>query len=176
MAHYACRNGHAWEGKSSLSRKFHSSELRCPECGSQNEPGMKSRARSESPAVAEAHTRFSELVTEWPCWAKSHRSGHRCWGPVDPHHLVPAEWIRRTFADLPDDDLALILYEPVIGAPVCRAYHEALENRSEVIAWHELDDEAKIFCRRIDEQYPGHQSMYERLKLESPAGVSTDAA
>ncbi len=176
MANYACRNGHTWEGKSSLSKRFHPSELRCPECGSQNEPKMKARSRSEPPVVAEAHTRFSELVTEWPCWAKSHRRDHRCWGPVDPHHLVPAEWIRRTFADLPDDDLALILYEPVIGAPVCRAFHEALENRSEVIAWHELDDEAKLFCQRIDEQHPGHQSMYERLKVESPAGVSTDAA
>lgn len=184
MANYNCRNDHAWKGKSSLSPGFHPSETRCPECGEAAEPKMKQGGGRngiqavESPEIAEAHTRFSQLVTEWPCWAKTHRPGHRCWGPVDPHHLVPASWIRHTFSDLPDDELALILYEPVIGAPVCRAYHEALENRSEVIAWHELDDEAKLFCKRIDERYPGHQSMYERLKLESPVreAVSTDVA
>ncbi len=175
MANYSCREGHTWQGKSSLSRGFHPSEMRCPDCGCPSEPKLKQTSgrnavqATESPAVAEAHTRFSDLVTEWPCWAKTNRRGHRCWGPVDPHHLVPASFIRRTFADLPDDELALILYEPVIGAPLCRAFHEAVENRSEVIAWHELDDEVKLFCKRIDEKHPGHQSMYERLKLESPA-------
>jgi hypothetical protein len=177
MAHYACRHGHEWTGLSNLSRKFHPGELDCPECGLRAEPKLKQSTDRrnglqavEHPAVAEAHDRFTRLVTEWECWAIDHRPGHRCWprGQRDPHHLVPADWIRRTFADLPPDELALILYEPVIGASACRQFHAELEDRNDVILLHELDDAVRLFCQKIDRKYPGHQSMAARLEVESP--------
>ncbi len=177
MARYHCPNGHTWQGRSSLSPQFSPAELRCPTCGAAAEPKLRQSGgrrnalqAAEPPVIAEAHRRFTALVTEWPCWARTHRPGHRCWGPVDPHHLVPAAWIRQTFSDLPDDELAAILYEPAIGAPLCRAFHDAVETRAEVIHWHELDDECKLFCQRVDERYPGRPSMLERLRLESPVG------
>jgi hypothetical protein len=55
MANYACRNGHTWEGKSSLSRGFHPSETRCRECGAQADPKMKARSKSEPPVVDERY-------------------------------------------------------------------------------------------------------------------------
>lgn len=177
MARYHCRNDHEWTGKSSLSKSFTPGELTCPECGERAEPKLQQSSDRrnavqavEAPVVAEAHRRFTALVCEWPCWAIAHRPGHRCWPPghVDPHHLIPADWIRRTFADLPPDELAVILYEPVLGAPVCRDFHDALERRSEVILLHELDDEVRLFCQKVDERYPGRPSMLARLELESP--------
>lgn len=179
MASYSCRNGHAWKGKSSLSRGFHPGELRCPECGSSFKQGAgrpNGVQAAESSVLAEAHERFSALVTESPCFladriaGQPRRPDHRCWpaGSRDPHHLVPASWVKATFRDLPDVDLADILYAPIIGAPLCRVGHEAVEARTDFIYWHELDDEAKEFCRRIDEKYPGRPSMLARLELESP--------
>lgn len=182
MANYSCRNGHTWEGKSNLSCNFHPGELRCPECGEGAEPKMKQSAgrngvqAAESRILTDAHTRFTCLVSESPCFladriaGKPRRPGHRCWpaGMRDPHHLVPANWIRATFGELPDVELGDILYAPIIGAPLCRVGHDAVEARTEFIYWHELDDEAKEFCRRIDEKYPGRPSMLARLELESP--------
>lgn len=172
MGWQSCPSGHRWRTCFQPSPR----ELFCKECGEGAVPALKAASNrrnalqvAEAPVVADAHLRFTQLVTEWPCWAKENRRGHICWGDIDPHHLVPAGFIRSAFSDLRPDEMAEILYEPVLGAPVCRSFHEALENRSEVIHWHELDDEVKLFCKRIDERFPGHQSMLARLELESPA-------
>jgi hypothetical protein len=183
MANYRCSNGHTWTGKSSLSKGFNPGELLCPKegCGLPNE-GMKSQSggsslrKAEPPILAEAHTRFTQLVTEWPCFftdsvnRELRRPGHQCWPRRhrDPHHLIPASWIKEHFGDLPAVDLADILYAPDIGVPLCRRAHEAVENRSDFIYWDELDPELLDFCRRIDAKYPGRPSLLERLKLESP--------
>jgi hypothetical protein len=176
---HTCENGHEWKSRFQPAP----SELRCPECGEYAQPKLKARnagpglrAQAESPTVAAAHERFTELVTEWPCWAKAHRRDHRCWGPIDPHHLVPASWIKSTYGQLPSELLAEILYAPIIGAPLCRKAHEAVESRSLIIAWHELDDELKVFCRTLDERYPQLPSMLARLQLESPSESSGRAA
>lgn len=181
MANYACRNGHAWQGKSSLSAGFSPAELRCPECGAGAEPKLKQSSgrrnavqAGESPVIAEAHARFTALVTEWPCWftdrveGKRRRPDHRCWGRRDPHHLIPASFIREHFGDLPDPELADILYAPIIGVPLCRAAHEAVERRSDYVYWHELDPELIDFCQRMDRRYPDRSSLTARLRLESP--------
>jgi hypothetical protein len=176
MANYDCRNGHTWIARSNLSRGFSPAELRCPEdgCGLPAEPKLKASrsggglSKPESRVLTDAHTRFSTLVTEWPCWFKEHRRGHSCWGDLDPHHLVPASWIKDTFRDLPDVDLGDILYAPIIGTPLCRKAHEAVENRSEHIYWHDLDPELIEFCKRVDAKHPGRPSMLSRLQLESP--------
>jgi hypothetical protein len=188
MANYRCPKGHTWEGKSNLSKHFTPGELLCPEegCGLQNE-GLKSngggsslRAAPEPAVIAEAHARFSQLVTEWPCFfadkvdGKRRRPDHECWPHRhrDPHHLIPATWIREHFGDLPDPELGDILYAPIIGVPLCRRAHEAVENRTEFIYRDELDAELLDFCRRIDRRYPGRPSLLERLHLESPARSS----
>lgn len=171
MGKQTCPSGHTWKTKFQASPR----ELFCRECGERALPSLRAkssgpglRAEAESPTLAEAHARFTQLVCEWPCWARENRPGHKCWGDIDPHHLVPASWIRQTYGTLPSELLAAILYAPILGAPVCRAFHEALENRSEVIAWHELDDELKVFAHRVDESYPGLPSFMARLELESP--------
>lgn len=177
MGKHSCENGHEWKSRFQPAP----SELRCPDCGEYAQPKLKAKSTGyglrapESPTVAAAHERFTELVTEWPCWAKAHRPGHICWGPVDPHHLVPASWIKSVFGSLPSELLAEILYAPVIGCPACRKFHDGLENRSEIILLHELDDEVRLFCKRIDEEYPGRPSMLARLELESPPARSEAA-
>jgi len=63
MANYACRHGHTWKGRSSLSAKFNPAELMCPECGSAADPkANRSGAGLSKPEpliIAEAHTRRS---------------------------------------------------------------------------------------------------------------------
>jgi hypothetical protein len=191
MANYRCSNGHTWKGKSSLSKGFNPGELLCPEegCGLPNE-GLKSNGSGssslrvvEAPVLAEAHDRFSQLVTEWPCFFTDTVNGkarrrderdpeldHRCWPHRhrDPHHLIPASWIKEHFCDLPDVELADILYAPDIGVPLCRKAHEAVEARTDFIYWDELDPELIDWCRRIEAKYPNRPSILERLKLESP--------
>lgn len=131
--------------------------------------GLGLTGKSESRAMADAHTRFSSLVCEWPCFFRGRRKGHSCWGGLDPHHLVPASWLRDTFHDLSDVELGDILYAPIIGVPLCRKAHEAVEARvSEFIYWDELEPECVAFCKGIDEKYPGRPSMLARLELESP--------
>lgn len=170
---FECRNGHRWKSESFQPRPW---ERMCPECNVPAEPSlMPSRGgnsgspqRRESAAERLARQEFNRLVCEWPCWAKDHRSGHVCRGPKDAHHLIPKSWIADTFGDLSQPALLEIKYAPIIGAPACRTFHVALENRSQLIHWHELDPERIEFCKRIDRKHPGHPSMLARLELESP--------
>jgi hypothetical protein len=169
---FRCHNDHEWKSKG-----FHAEpwEKFCPKCNLPAEPGLKaggggggSLARKESAAERLARQEFNRLVCEWPCWAKDHRQGHICRGPKDAHHLVPKSWIADTFGDLSEPALLEIKYAPIIGAPACRTFHEALENRSQIVYWHELDDELKESCKRIDEKHRARPSMLARLELESP--------
>jgi hypothetical protein len=182
MGKQVCSNGHEWKTRFQPSPR----ERWCPEdgCGLPAEPSLKAKhggpslSKPESRVLADAHTRFSILVCEWPCWFAERRDAHSCWGDIDPHHLVPASFIKEQFGTLPDPELADILYAPIIGVSLCRKAHEAVEKRvSQFIFWHELDPECKDFCRRIDRKYasrhPKPQSMLERLKLESPQKSKT---
>lgn len=169
---FECRNGHRWKSARFEPKPW---ERMCPHCDLPAESSLKASGegsgsirRRESAAERLARQEFNRLVCEWPCWAKDHRASHVCRGPKDAHHLVPKSWIAEMFGDLSEPALLEIKYAPIIGAPACRTFHEGLENRSQLIHWHELDDEAKEFCRRIDEKYPGRPSMLARLELESP--------
>lgn len=179
MGKQTCRNGHDWKSRFQPSP----AELRCPEpgCGLYAEPSLKAKSgghglqsEPESSVLAEAHGRFSTLVTEWPCFfadkvsGQRRRPGHHCWGDIDPHHLIPADFIRKYFGDLPDPELADILYAPIIGVALCRTAHEAVEARTDFIHWQELDPELVVFCVRMDKRYPERRSLLERLKVESP--------
>lgn len=176
---FHCRNKHDWESERFEAEPW---EKHCPDCGSPalsglsqkiNGPGL--RRDAESDVLAEAHARFSQLVKEWPCWfswkieGERRRPDHHCWGPRDPHHLIPASFIREHYGELPDIDLADILYDPIIGVPLCRKGHQEVEARTAYIYFDELDDELIEFCIRKDGQYPDCQSLLERLMFESPA-------
>jgi hypothetical protein len=170
---FVCPNGHTWKSQRFKPEPW---ERLCPEpgCGRSAEPSLKTRSTApgklhqESIEEQQARARFHQLVCEWPCWARARRPGHQCFGPLDPHHLVPADWIRHTYGDLPEAGLLRILFNPIIGAPLCRGFHAAVEDRNEFIYWHELDDELKEFAKYVDELYPDRGSMLNRLKLESP--------
>lgn len=127
-------------------------------------------ARRKSDAERKAHDHFREVVIGWGiekgCWVGRHRPGHICHGPMDPHHLVKAEWIRATFGDLPELEFLRILYAPVIGCPACRQGHDEIERRSVVIYQDELTRECIEFCRRQG------RGMYGRLLMACPVRPS----
>jgi hypothetical protein len=132
--------------------------------------------RDKSSAETKARQHFNREVTGERCFyseqidGESRRKGHICTYPLDAHHLVEKQWIRREFGDLPEDELLAILYNPAIGSPLCRGGHENVKRLR--IHWHEVSDECKLFCRGVDERYgANHPSMYERLKHE--CGVAT---
>jgi len=156
------------------------------------------RLRDESSAEQIARATFSKLVCEWPCFALLHRAcehclgngcihdtgevcvvcngdkKHHCRGRRNAHHLVPVDWLRDTFSDLPEPAFLDIAYAPILGAPACQHnFHAAIEARSDFIYWHELDPELIDFCKRIEAKYPDRPSLLERLKLESPAKEGT---
>lgn len=155
-------------------------ERRCPEhqCDLKPLPKKPGRALGADRSAAEtrARQRFNDEVRANPCFyservdGEARRRGHVCTYPLDAHHLVEKQWIRREFGDLPEDELLAILYSPQIGAPLCRAGHEGVKRLR--IRWHELSDECKLFCRWVDETYgASHPSMYERLRLECGEAV-----
>lgn len=185
MGKQVCSNGHQWKTRFQPVP----SELRCPEdgCGLPAEPMLKARSGGpglgtpESRPLADAHARFSGLVTEWPCFfadaveGRRRRPGHNCWGPKDPHHLIPARFIRAHYGDLPDPELADILYAPIVGVPLCRAAHDAVERHSDYVYWHELDPELIAQCQEWERRYPDRKSLLEQLRLESPVKEATHA-
>lgn len=178
MANYHCRHGHTWKGKSSLSKAFDPAELICPKCEAPaetfNGTGQSSLRKAESGVLAEAHARFTTLVTEWPCFFADRANGvlrrpdHSCWGRKDPHHLIPARFIKAHYGDLPDPELADILYAPIIGVPLCRRAHDAVERHSDYVYRHELDPALIVQCQEWERRYPDRRSLLEQLRLESP--------
>jgi hypothetical protein len=165
------------EGEHEVTVAFQPSagERNCPihRCGLRALPKKQGRAlgadRSEAETKARQH--FNREVRARECFysdlidGEKRRPGHVCTYPLDAHHLVEKQWIRREFGDLPEDELLAILYDPRIGAPLCRAGHEGVKRLR--IHWHEVSDECKLFCREVDERYGAdHPSMYERLRRE----------
>lgn len=147
----------------------------CPTHGTHLQPlpkkpsGLGARRESEAETAARQH--FNREVTAKRCFyseeidGEKRRRGHVCEYPLDAHHIIEKQWIRREFGDLPEDELLEILYATAIGAPLCRAGHENVKKLR--IHWHEVSDECKEFCRDVDRRYgDSHPSMYERLKTE----------
>jgi hypothetical protein len=166
MANYRCPNGHEWKAPGLLSPRFDPAVLQCPECPARaetfaNRKSGRSAGTSTSPLERDLHKRFTELVTEWPCFfsdkvdGQPRRPGHECWGRLDPHHLVPVDHMVKQLGLGPE-----IVFDPIIGVPLCRRAHDAVEIRSDFVYWHELDPECIAFCRK--------HKLLSRLKIESP--------
>jgi hypothetical protein len=159
-----CPTGHRWRSKFQPSPR----ELFCKDCGEcafpsllakSTGPGLK--AIPETQAEREIHGRFSDLVTEWGCFfadridGRKRRPNHLCWGDIDPHHIVPVDYMEKQLG-LPFD----VMYDPLLGVPLCRVGHTEVEDRNDFIYWDELDPEAVDFCRK--------HGLLPRLELESP--------
>lgn len=131
---------------------------------------LKRTQRRESALERRAREHFNETVKDWPCWFRS-RPGerikgecedcggegamageqcsscrgygrHHCEGRKDAHHLIPKQYIRRMFqAVLPEPEFVAILFNPLIGAPLCRKAHDSIERGFDRIYWQDLSDE-----------------------------------
>ena len=185
MANYHCRNDHVWLGCSRLSPRFSSVELNCPECGCRAESSLKQgggfKADNESPARRAARQAFNRAVKQHGCFysayrtkdGKPRRKGHICTYPLDAHHIVEKNWIERNYADLSEDELLSILFDPRIGIPLCRNGHANVANLR--IFWDEVSGECKEACREVDQRWlemPAERwrrrSMYEELRRVCP--------
>jgi hypothetical protein len=87
---------------------------------------------------------------------------HHCSGRKDAHHLLPKQFIRRRLSDWPEDELLAVLFNPLIGAPLCRAAHEAVEARTDFIHWDELNPECITYVSSLPD------FMLLRLEEECP--------
>lgn len=125
-------------------------------------PKRRGSGRSESEAERRARMSFNRAVCEWPCFFQRHREGHHCTFPLDAHHLIPKQFIRQRL-EVPDEaELLAVLYHPLIGAPLCRAAHEAVERGGDRIYWEELSEECIRFVAGLPE------FMTLRLEEECP--------
>lgn len=169
-----CRNGHEVRTER-FKRQAH--ETTC-HCGARLETGMErnarernrrnnGRLREQSDAESRAAEEFHAIVVSLGCWAKDHREGHACSGRVQAHHLIEAQWWRRMFSDLGEGRLLSLLYNPVIGAPLCGSFHAAITAKRERIHFHELDRELIEHCERLDQEFPG-RGVLARLRIECP--------
>lgn len=141
------------EGGHPVNVRFQPSagERFCPEHGTPlrtadpSKPRTSQRiGRKESAAETRARQRFNRVVCEWPCFFRRHRDGHRCTYPLDAHHLVPKRFLRQRLV-LDEAELLEVLYNPLIGAPLCRAAHDAVERGAERIYFEELSAECVEF-------------------------------
>ena len=175
-----------------VSSQRHRGERFCPEhpdCELRQLPKKKGTRASikNTAAYGRANQAFNAVVCSERCYfgdlteeGDPRRPGHTCRYPLDGHHLVSKDWILQHFADLPLRDLLAILFDPRIGAPLCRVAHDQVEYSSApdtCIYFDELRIECIEFCEWVDEKYGDvptaaggkRPSMLERLKLESPA-------
>jgi hypothetical protein len=180
--------GKLWcpEGEHEVKVAFQPSagERYCPQHNVHLQPLPKKPSglgmRQESSAETVARKRFNDAVKAERCFyseridGEARRRGHVCTYPLDAHHIVEKQWIRREYGDLPEDELITIVFDPRIGTPLCRGGHENVKSLR--IYWHEVSDECKLFCRWVDETYPGHSSMFQRLRKECLVELEREAA
>lgn len=145
-------------------------------------PSKGFRAQRETPARRSARERFNRTVRRHGCFYSSYRTedgkprreGHHCSYPLDAHHIVSKQFIESNYADLLEDELLAILFDPRIGAPLCRGGHEGVKTLK--IFWDEVSEECKEACAEVDRRWldvptpsgARRQSMYARLELECP--------
>lgn len=141
-------------------------------------PMKRRRPRPETSAAKAARLAFNDNVAAKPCFfadfteaGEPRRPDHVCDdGPLDAHHLIEKQWIKRYFGDLPEDELLEILFATIIGCPLCRSAHEPVTRKTARIYFEELDPDLIDFCERIDQRYAGQRrpSILARLEVECP--------
>jgi hypothetical protein len=184
MPRLYCREG---KHEVKVGSQRHGGERNCPDhpdCELRPLPKKKNTRSAIKSTVAyqRAVSSFNAAVCRERCFfadddqeGNPRRPGHRCRFPLEGHHLVSKDWIFQTFGDLPLPELLAILFDPRIGAPLCRTSHDLVEYSTApdaCIYFEELRFECVEFCEAIDAKYPGRPSMLERLKLENPERVA----
>lgn len=167
---------------------------------------LKRARRRESAAEKRARERFNDVVKAaaplevFSCWLAyrpcrncegyfpecqecpiRETQVHSCGGELDAHHLVEKQWIRRNYADLSEPALLAILFDPRIGAPLCRVAHDGIKQHP--VHWHELSSECIEACEEADARWLNvptpsgarRASMLERLRIECPLIETTEA-
>lgn len=167
-----CPQGHEVKVRSFNRR---AGELICPE---HREPLILPQARTtprRSHAETEAKKHFDSVVCAKPCFFSDQlpdgtprREGHVCRYPLDAHHLIPKSWIEN-YIDLPEDELIRLKWHPIIGAPLCRTAHDAVEySPLECIYRDELSPALIAFCEEWDHQHPELRSLLGKLYERCP--------
>ena len=87
---------------------------------------MKRRPKKRSAAEREAHDRFRRLVLAEPCLFSQTRQEHRCEGQLDPHHVLPKQFLKAHFSTQPDSIKWRLIHAPELGVPLCRSAHDAV--------------------------------------------------
>jgi hypothetical protein len=131
--------------------------------------GLRRGRKQPTPMENAAARQFVETVGQWPCWFKRRRpceqclgegevasvttgqifacglcdgtGQHVCSGRKDCHHLIPKNFIRRRLSDWPEPELLAVLFNPLIGAPLCRKAHDAITAKTDRIYWEDLTPE-----------------------------------
>jgi hypothetical protein len=75
---------------------------------------------------------------------------------------VPKSVLRQRLSYLPEKDLLAIIFNPLLGAPLCRRGHEEIEARTEFIYWDELEPELIEYVGSLPD------FVLMRLELECP--------
>ncbi len=96
---------------------------------------------------------------------------HHCRGPKDAHHVIPKDFIRQRFRGLiSEEELLAILFNPLIGAPLCRyGAHEPVEKGTDRIYWQDLSEECLEYVGSLPD------FMLLRLELECPKRLDQTA-
>jgi hypothetical protein len=98
---------------------------------------------------------------------------HNCTYPKDAHHLIPKDFIRQRYRGIASEEkLLAVLFNPLIGAPLCRKAHDAIEAGSDHIYWEDLSEECLEYVSGLPD------FMLLRLERECPKreAVSADAS
>lgn len=109
-----------------------------------------------------------ELTDGYRCPGCKGDGRHHCSGPKDAHHLIPKQFIRQRFeAVLPEPEFVAILFNPKIGAPLCRKAHDQITLGADRIYFEDLSEECLEYVGSLPD------FMLMRLELEAPkrAGV-----
>lgn len=168
-----CPEGHEVKVRS-MSRR--AGELICPTHRKPLVlPSSKTLGKRRSAAEQRAAARFESEVCSEPCFfsdklpdGSPRREDHVCGYPLDPHHLIPKSWIE-LYIDLPEDELLALKYNPIIGAPLCRVAHDAVEySPSECIYRDELAPRLILFCEEWDHSHNDQRSLLGKLYEKCP--------
>jgi hypothetical protein len=131
--------------------------------------------REGLPGEKAARSRFRSVVTSRPCFfldtddfGERRRPDHICTYPLDAHHIIPKGWIKRELSSLPADELVELAWNPLIGAPLCRGAHEAVERGVADIYRDELNPDLIAYCERFDAAHPDQRSLIEQLVSRCP--------
>lgn len=148
----------------------------CPEHGCSLVPlpkGSGGQSKQGLPGEKAAKSRFRQVVCARPCFfldsefGERRRPDHTCSYPLDAHHLIPKGWLKRNLS-IPPEELVEIMWNPIIGAPLCRKAHDAVERRTAYIYRHELNPDLIAFCERFDSEHPDQPSLLALLYNECP--------